>query len=86
MLNRGDELQLTVEGAAFEGKTVSRINGFVVFVEGAVPGDVVNARIQKVKKSYAEAKVLSVAQPSPLRTQPRCKHFGVCGGCKWQHV
>lgn len=85
-LKRGEEIQLTIDDAAFEGKTVSRIDGFVVFVEGAVPGDVVTARVLKVKKNFAEAKVVSVERPSPLRTQPRCKHFGVCGGCKWQHV
>ncbi|HEY4611609.1 MAG TPA: 23S rRNA (uracil(1939)-C(5))-methyltransferase RlmD [Bacteroidota bacterium] len=85
-LKRGDELQLQISDAAFEGKTVSRLDGFVVFVEGAVPGDVVTARIIKIKKSFAEARVVRVDQPSPLRVEPRCKYFGTCGGCKWQHV
>lgn len=83
---RGDEIQLTIDDAAYEGKTVGRKGGFVVFVEGAVPGDVVRARLLKVKKNYAEAKVVAIEQPSSLRTAPRCEHFGVCGGCKWQHV
>ena len=85
-LKRGDELQLIIEDAAYEGKTVGRVEGFVVFVEGAVPGDVVKARLFKVKKNFAEARVVAIEQPSPLRTTPRCEHFGVCGGCKWQHV
>lgn len=86
MIKRGDEITLPVEHAAFEGKTVSRIDGFVVFVDGAVPGDIVLARITRVKKSFAEAKVLRVVQPSKLRVEPRCRYFGTCGGCKWQHV
>ena len=85
-LKRGDELQLIIEDAAYEGKTVGRVEGFVVFVEGAVPGDVIKARLFKVKKNFAEARVVAIEQPSPLRTAPRCEHFGVCGGCKWQHV
>lgn len=86
MIKRGDEITLPIESTAFEGKTVSRIDGFVVFVEGAVPGDVVHARITKLKKSFAEAKVLRVIEPSKLRVEPRCRYFGTCGGCKWQHV
>ncbi|MCI0707759.1 MAG: 23S rRNA (uracil(1939)-C(5))-methyltransferase RlmD [Ignavibacteriae bacterium] len=85
-LTKGTELQLHIADSAFEGKTVSRIDGFVVFVEGAVPGDVVIARVTKVKKSYAEARVVRVEQPSSHRVEPRCKYFGTCGGCKWQHV
>ena len=83
---RGDEIRLEIDEAAFEGKSVGRTNGFVVFVDGAVPGDVVKARIVKRKSNYAEARVLSIERAAPFRTQPRCKHFGVCGGCKWQHV
>jgi len=85
-LSRGDEIVLKVDDAAFEGRTIGRHEGFVVFVDGAVPGDSVKVRLLKVKKSYAEAKVVSVEQPSPLRVTPRCRHFGPCGGCKWQHV
>jgi 23S rRNA (uracil1939-C5)-methyltransferase len=85
-MKRGDEIRLKVDDAAFEGRSVGRVEGFVVFVEGAVPGDVVTARILRVKKNYAEAKVVVVEEPSPFRVQPRCRHFGVCGGCRWQHV
>ncbi len=85
-LHRGDELQLEITDAAFEGKAVARHEGLVVFVENAVPGDVVIAKLLKIKKSFAEAKVVRIERPSPLRVDPRCKYFGVCGGCKWQHV
>ena len=85
-LKRGDELQLEITDAAFEGKAIAHYEGFVVFVEDAVPGDIVIAQLQKVKKSFAEAKVIKVERPSTLRVNPRCKYFGVCGGCRWQHV
>ena len=86
VLKRGDEIELAMDDAAFEGKSVGRLDGFVVFVDGAVPGDVVRAQILQKKKSFAEAKIVAIERPSPFRVQPRCKHFGICGGCKWQHV
>lgn len=85
-LKRGDELRLEITDAAFEGKAIARHEGLVVFVENAVPGDLVIAKLLKIKKSFAEAKLVRVEHPSPLRVDPRCKYFGVCGGCKWQHV
>jgi 23S rRNA (uracil1939-C5)-methyltransferase len=85
-LRRGDELQFEITDAAFEGKAIARHEGLVVFVENAVPGDLVTAKLLKIKKSYAEAKLVRVERPSLLRVEPRCKYFGVCGGCKWQHV
>lgn len=85
-LKRGMELQLQIADSAFEGKTVSKLDGFVIFVEGAVPGDIVSAKITKVKKSFAEARVVRVVQPSALRVEPPCRYFGTCGGCKWQQV
>ena len=85
-LKRGDEVELEITGSAFEGKAIARFRGLVVFVEGAVPGDLVTAQISKTKKNLVEAKVICLQRPSPLRTQPRCVHFGTCGGCKWQHV
>ncbi len=86
LLRRGDEIELRIDDAAFEGKTVARHAGFVVFVEGGVPGDVVLARVVKTKKNFAEARIVRVFSPSKERVEPRCIHFGVCGGCKWQHV
>jgi 23S rRNA (uracil1939-C5)-methyltransferase len=83
---RGDILELTIDSSGFEGTSVARHEGMVVFVEGAVAGDVVRARIYRTKKKHLEAKVVEVLQPSPNRTTPRCKYFGTCGGCRWQHV
>ena len=59
-------------------------DGKVVFVENVVPGDIVDLRITKNKKSFAEGKMTRLVSPSPLRIEPFCTHFGVCGGCKWQ--
>jgi 23S rRNA (uracil1939-C5)-methyltransferase len=86
MIRRGDTYECEIESAAFEGKSVTRIDGFVVFVEGAVPGDIVRIRVIKKKKNLAEAVVEELITPSTMRTDPTCEHFGVCGGCKWQHV
>ncbi|MDX1419212.1 MAG: 23S rRNA (uracil(1939)-C(5))-methyltransferase RlmD [Rubricoccaceae bacterium] len=74
------------EGGAAEGGAAEGRSGYVVFVAGAVPGDRVRARVFKRKTSFAEARLLEVLEPSPLRTEPRCEYFAHCGGCKWQHV
>jgi 23S rRNA (uracil1939-C5)-methyltransferase len=76
---------ITIDAYAAEGKSVAHLeDGKVLFVEGVVPGDVIDARIVKEKKSWAEGRLLSLVQPSPQRVTPFCPHFGVCGGCKWQ--
>lgn len=85
-MRHGETVEIVIEKLAFEGKAVARIDGMVVFVEGAVPGDTVRALITKAKKNFAEARALAVITPSPLRVTPQCMHFGVCGGCTWQHV
>lgn len=83
---RGDELTITIDGFALEGKGVARADGFVLFVSGGVPGDVMRIRLTKTKKSFAEAEIVEILSPSVLRVPPLCRHFGVCGGCMWQHV
>lgn len=76
---------LKIEAVAAEGKCVAHApEGQVVFVEYAVPGDVVDVRVTKKKKSFMEARILRIVEPSVHRLEPFCKHFGVCGGCKWQ--
>lgn len=85
-MKKSDELILAIESFAFEGRSLARHNGLVVFVHGAVPGDEARVRLTKIKKQFLEAELVEVLKPSPLRTKPRCKHFGICGGCKWQHV
>ena len=82
----GDEIELSVERIASEGRSVAHVDGLVVFVAGGVPGDVVKARVIRKKKQYAEAETLSILSSSMLRTEPRCKYFGTCGGCTWQHI
>ena len=71
---------------ASEGKCVARIEDKVYFVEGGVPGDVVDVLVEKDKKSYAEGRVYRLKTPSPDRKAAFCSHFGVCGGCKWQNL
>ncbi|MBR9977795.1 MAG: 23S rRNA (uracil(1939)-C(5))-methyltransferase RlmD [Bacteroidetes bacterium] len=83
---RGDVLELDIEKAAFEGRCIAHVGDFVVFVDGAVPGDRVNATVLRKKKQFAEARVEEVLEASPYRVEPACAHFGVCGGCKWQHM
>ena len=71
---------------AAEGKGLARVDNFVVFVDKAIPGDIVNAKINQKKKDYAHAEINSIIKKSDKRTEPFCEHFGTCGGCKWQHV
>ncbi|MEY4867523.1 MAG: rRNA ((1939)-C(5))-methyltransferase RlmD, partial [Bacteroidota bacterium] len=75
---------LQVSGYAAGGKSIAKLEGKVVFIEGAVPGDVVDVRLSKNKKDWAEGKAIRFRSYSSERTTPFCKHFGVCGGCKWQ--
>ena len=94
---RGAEMTVDVVAFGDRGKSIARISvpasdgaagreGYVVFVPGAVPGDRVRVRIAKRKKGYAEARVLELVTPSPLRVVPRCPYADVCGGCTWQHL
>lgn len=73
-----------ITGVAAEGKALVRINDMVCFVPNCVPGDIVDLQVTKKKHSFMEAKVLRIVKPSEVRCEARCKHFGVCGGCKWQ--
>lgn len=75
---------VTITGIAAEGKALVRINEMVTFVPNCVPGDIVDLQITKKKHSFMEAKVVRLIQPSPIRCEAKCKHFGTCGGCKWQ--
>lgn len=78
--------ELTVTDIAEEGKGVARANDMVVFVEKAIPGDVVDVAVYRKKKKFAEAKITNLVKPSADRVDAFCSHFGVCGGCKWQHM
>ena len=61
-------------------------DGKTIIVSGAIPGDIVNARVKKAKNKYYEADAVEILTPSPFRVKPECEHFGVCGGCKWQNM
>lgn len=73
-----------IEAVAAEGKSLAHVDGTVVFVEFAVPGDIVNVKVTKKKKNYMEGFILEIVKPSEDRLQPFCEHFGICGGCRWQ--
>ena len=83
-VKRGGEYEIQIEKLAFGGAGISRIDNYVIFVKGTVPGDRVLARIQKRKTAFAEARLLSIIEPSKLRTNPPCSYFEWCGGCTWQ--
>ena len=61
-------------------------DGKTIIVSGAIPGDIVNARVKKAKSKYYEADAVEILTPSPFRVEPECEHFGICGGCKWQNM
>lgn len=73
-----------IEAVAAEGKSLAHVDGTVVFIEFAVPGDIVNVKVTKKKKNYMEGIILEIVKPSDDRLQPFCEHFGICGGCRWQ--
>ncbi|MDH4273396.1 MAG: 23S rRNA (uracil(1939)-C(5))-methyltransferase RlmD, partial [Gammaproteobacteria bacterium] len=75
-----------ITGISHEGKGVARVDGKAVFVDGALPGEQVEARVYKQHRHFDEAEVLEVKTTSALRVKPRCNHFGVCGGCVLQHL
>ncbi len=98
-MKKNDIVEFKIEKYAFEGKGIVRINQselnhinddtekkYVIFVHNSYPGDIVKAKILKLKKSYGEAKTVEVIKPSPERTKAKCRHFGVCGGCKQQDL
>ena len=92
-MRKGDILNLSITDYAFEGKGISKIDKdgkdekkFVVFVNGGYPGDEIEAKITKIKKTFAEAVVGKVIKPSTDRTEHKCRYFGVCGGCKQQNM
>jgi 23S rRNA (uracil1939-C5)-methyltransferase len=85
-VSKGDELDLRVDSLAYGGNGVARLDGFVVFVRGGLPGDLVRARVTKVKRGFAEAFCEDVLEPGPGRVEAPCRHFGACGGCRVQDL
>jgi 23S rRNA (uracil1939-C5)-methyltransferase len=85
-VKRGQTIELEIETLVYGGRGLARVDGMAVFVERALPGDKVQARIFRKKKSHAEARVVAVIHPSPFRVNPPCPYSGFCGGCTWQHL
>lgn len=77
---------ITVTDIAEEGKGVGRSDELVIFIDKAVPGDVVEVELTRKKQKFYEARIHRLVKPSEHRTEPFCQHFGICGGCKWQHM
>jgi 23S rRNA (uracil1939-C5)-methyltransferase len=85
-VKRGGEYEVRIEKLAFGGAGISRMDNYVIFVKGAVPGDRVLVRIQKRKSAFAEARLLSIVEPSEFRIKSPCPYFEWCGGCTWQNL
>lgn len=83
---RGDTLALTIDDLAFGGEGVGRVDGYVVFVPGGIPGDRLKVRVTERRARYGRAVIEDVEAPSPDRVTPPCPYFGRCGGCRLQHV
>lgn len=77
---------VNITGVAAEGNAIARVDNMVVFIPYGAPGDVATVRLTRKKHSYAEGRIESLDTPSDLRVEPRCAHFGTCGGCRWQHL
>ncbi|MDP4206661.1 MAG: 23S rRNA (uracil(1939)-C(5))-methyltransferase RlmD, partial [Bacteroidota bacterium] len=78
--------RVTITDVGAEGKALVRINDVVVFTTNVIPGDIVDLQVTKKKSNYQEARVVKIHEYSPDRVEPKCEHFGVCGGCKWQNL
>jgi 23S rRNA (uracil1939-C5)-methyltransferase len=85
-VRKGEDVEVRIDSLAYGGNGVARLNGFVVFVRGGLPGDFVRARVTKVKRGFAEAATEELLEPGPNRIPAPCRHFGVCGGCRFQHL
>lgn len=71
---------------AAEGNSIARVNDMVVFIPFGAPGDVADVKIDRKKRNYAEGHIEKLTKPSEIRVEPRCEHFTLCGGCRWQHL
>jgi 23S rRNA (uracil1939-C5)-methyltransferase len=83
---RGQSLSVTIDDLAFGGEGVGRVDGYVVFVRGGVPGDRLLVRLDQARSRFGRGTIEAVLEPSPHRVEPPCPYFGRCGGCRLQHV
>jgi 23S rRNA (uracil1939-C5)-methyltransferase len=79
-------VQIEIQSLSFKGKGVGRIDGKTIFVEDAVPGDLLDIFIYQDKKRYSFARINTIRKPSKHRIKAQCSHFELCGGCQWQHI
>ncbi len=86
ILRKGDTVELKIDNMAYGGQGIARLDRFVVFVRGAIPGDRIKGLLFRKKKDFAEARMMELLEPSPDRVQAPCPYSGYCGGCQWQHV
>ncbi|MDE5829697.1 MAG: 23S rRNA (uracil(1939)-C(5))-methyltransferase RlmD [Duncaniella sp.] len=77
---------IEITGVAAEGNALARVDDMVVFIPFGAPGDVADVKIDRMKRNYAEGHIERLVRPSDLRVEPRCEHFTLCGGCRWQHL
>lgn len=80
------ENKVTVESLDHEGRGVAHFEGKVIFIEGALPGEVVSYASYRKKPAFEQAQVVNIYRAAPMRVTPKCQHFGVCGGCSMQHL
>ena len=80
----GNRLPLSIDSLAFGGEGVSRHQGLVILVEGGLPGEIVDARIERRSRNFARARAGKILSASPSRVSPACVHFSECGGCAYQ--
>src|SRR3954464_4111837 len=85
-VHKDELLELDIESLAYGGNGVARANGFVVFVRRGLPGDLVRARVTRVKRNHAEAVTVDVLEPGSVRVDAPCEHFPACGGCRFQDL
>lgn len=86
MFNVNDIVELKIEKMVYEGCGLTRKDGFVIFAEGVCDGDLIEAKITKIKKNFANAELIKIIQPSIYRVEPFCPIFNACGGCQWQYI
>lgn len=85
-VEKGKIYTITIDRLGANGEGVGRIDGFTIFVPGALPGEIIEGRITLVKKQYGQAKLVKICKASPDRVVPKCPVYEACGGCQLQHI
>ncbi|UCE66530.1 MAG: 23S rRNA (uracil(1939)-C(5))-methyltransferase RlmD [Candidatus Zixiibacteriota bacterium] len=83
---KNEIVRVEIDNLAFGGKGVGKISGYVLFVEGGLPGDTAEVRLLRTKSNFAEGRIEKLIVPSKYRITPPCEHFDFCGGCRWQNL